>query len=620
MKLYIRLAIFFTAPFCYCQNPGNVSGQTLWLEPSMFNDSTFVRTTDLSVLNVRHFNFNPVLGPKKHEKDFYKNLLRDRYSFFIVFKSDSETKQQIATLKRGKYNVDINSQGITGNTEMAYDEITAEKGMLLGFVSSNHAQGKKNNIITIGDFYHDNEGGKQQLMEVLYYPRILKPVERRKVETYLSLKYGISITGNADYVNSSGDTIWHQKNSQDFKNRITGIGRDDLLHLSQRQSGNAQKDGLYIGLGSIDTTNAHNRYKIKDKSFMLWGDNGKAVELKNRGDNATKRMERVWKMCVSGVIAGDSIMTQVRISKAEMNLNDDGNSVYLAVNDIAAARFDYIDAHYIRQSREDDEFVYFDSVIWDANGDGSDSFTIIKGPEYFVEYETIVDCGRELPGTITLHINGGTLPFSFTLNNQEVKAQMNTEGNYTLNNIAEGRHMVAVRDVAGNTVTVTPIIDFFATEGVNLAPVWQLDKTGQVRILPTALNPEGLTYEWSGQDGNTVSGSEFTAVKAGTYILEVTNSKGCKKMIPFEVEPANSGWSLYPNPIISGREFNIAFDLDKESDVAIRISTLEGKLFLEKSLGRLQYDTFSAPLITSGVYMVTVIVNGYEETTSLVVK
>ena len=68
--------------------------------------------------------------------------------------------------------------------------------------------------------------------EIIAYTTQVTAAERQKIDSYLAIKYGITLTTN--YVSTSGTTIY--TTSSPYVNNIIGIGRDDIEALNQRQS------------------------------------------------------------------------------------------------------------------------------------------------------------------------------------------------------------------------------------------------------------------------------------------------------------------------------------------------------------------------------------------------
>lgn len=108
--------------------------------------------------------------------------------------------------------------------------------------------------------------------------------ERKRIESYLALKYGITLGTNGtsmDYVDSSGNTVWDINTgvpSEDiFNYNIAGIFRDDASIHSQKQSKTINTtDDITIGLGDLYATNSDNPNTFDtDREYLVWGnDNG----------------------------------------------------------------------------------------------------------------------------------------------------------------------------------------------------------------------------------------------------------------------------------------------------------------------------------------------------------
>lgn len=157
-------------------------------------------------------------------------------------------------------------------------------------------------------------GYNGRIAEVIGYNAKGSTTDRLKVETYLALKYGITLDqGTAqNYVNSAGTTIWDAAAAGAYKFNIAGIGRDDLTAMKQKQSQsvNANTNGqVAIGLGTIATSNTLNTNNFSaDKTFLVWGDNGNTQSLavastifNFNGFSNNVRMNRIWQVQNSGV-------------------------------------------------------------------------------------------------------------------------------------------------------------------------------------------------------------------------------------------------------------------------------------------------------------------------------
>lgn len=603
----------------YAQNPGNVPGSSIWIK----NDKLLINSKkEQGKPNPVLFNFNPITDREAFAKPF-KNVVAEQYSLFFVFKSDIEEERLLMNISRGKTNVVITNKELLSNTEMLF-EIETKQGIILSYLNANNDKnGKKRNSLIIDELFAEDKEGKEQLMELVYFPRLLSKPERQKVETYLSIKYGISIANNCDYLDSQANKIWNAEENSAYGKRITGLGRDDAYGLYQRQSGNSLKDGLYIGFGRIDTTNQHNKYILKDRSFLLWGDNGGKTMLLDTKHERLKKMERLWKMDASGILPMDSIATQIKINKKEFAYvkKEVKDFLWLCINSTDNAPFNYTDARYIRQSSEDEEFIYFNDVKWDTDGSGDDLFTFIQGPDFMVEHHEDFACEAEY-GAVSVKLIGGTPPFTVNFGNRESITSGNT---ISFDDLQSGTYNIKATDAKGSSISEDIEISSLSDVSVTLLPVWYLDDKEELTIRPTISNSsKNLAFEWSTNGKRISTEKEFIAKATGDYTLTVSNAEGCKKSIPFKIEGQNNslshGWSIYPNPVLSGEEFSIDFNLENETEVTVTINSMEGKQILRKSLGRITDYKYQESIIVSGVYMVKIQAGNTSDTIKLIVR
>jgi hypothetical protein len=139
------------------------------------------------------------------------------------------------------------------------------------------------------------------LPELIYYNRVLNPLETAKVNTYLAIKYGTTL--DTAYVGSDGKTLWDGSAPTliGYNNRVCAIGSDTLAALKQPKSTttyedtykektaydyDANSDGYYDGdmvprneqssldrsliIGFPDSLMT----TLPEKTFLFWGDNG----------------------------------------------------------------------------------------------------------------------------------------------------------------------------------------------------------------------------------------------------------------------------------------------------------------------------------------------------------
>ena len=163
----------------------------------------------------------------------------------------------------------------------------------------------------IGKNYNDPTYGNLngRVAEILSYAARVPDADRPKIETYLAIKYGITLGVNGtskNYVDSGGNIIWNSANNAGFNYNIAGIGRnvDSDLYQKQSKSSNDPNE-VTIGLGVIAATNSANINQCKkDRDFLVWGsDNGTYTEsgtntttISSGVSTSTTRINKKWKI------------------------------------------------------------------------------------------------------------------------------------------------------------------------------------------------------------------------------------------------------------------------------------------------------------------------------------
>jgi hypothetical protein len=152
------------------------------------------------------------------------------------------------------------------------------------------------------------DGHDGKIMEVINYPWTLSFAERQRVNSYLAIKYGITL--DTTYVASDATTIWNDVANAGYGNNIAGIGLDSCSGLNQKQSRsvNPTNDGSIVAIGNYAIANSNyenaNNFSA-DKTFMIWGDDGatgvKTTEVPTASLDPDacrtyKRLNREWKV------------------------------------------------------------------------------------------------------------------------------------------------------------------------------------------------------------------------------------------------------------------------------------------------------------------------------------
>jgi hypothetical protein len=139
-----------------------------------------------------------------------------------------------------------------------------------------------------------NMGLNGYFAEIAVYNSTLTLSQRRKIESYLALKYGITLDASADYVRSDGTVIYASTTLRaGYTSNIAGVGRDNnsgfYQTVSQSQNANTI---LSIAIQNPAVT-------LANTEFLVWGDNNISLNSTNSSDVdgviVKRRLSRVWR-------------------------------------------------------------------------------------------------------------------------------------------------------------------------------------------------------------------------------------------------------------------------------------------------------------------------------------
>lgn len=170
----------------------------------------------------------------------------------------------------------------------------------------------------------------------------------------------------------------------------------------------------------------------------------------------------------------------------------------------------------------------------DANGCEFYGGAVVGQPEMALSWEvnlSPVSCYAYEDGALSLHIEGGTLPYELEWENENYT--LSEEGEFT-ENLASGYYAVILTDANGCELSESFYIDSPEPVVVNLTASTVScygGSDGQI-ITQVSGGTEPYTYEWS--DGST--DDVLTNVQAGIYALTLTDANECSYTVEAEVE------------------------------------------------------------------------------------
>ena len=175
--------------------------------------------------------------------------------------------------------------------------------------------------------------------EVIMYSASHTATERQQIQSYLALKYGITLDASVgSYLLSDGTTqVWTDTT---YWNDVAGVGRDDGSALSQKQSKSVNSDALVtMGLGTIAADNASNPNNFSaNNSFLVWGNDNAATNAWQTTELpaiVNQRLPREWKVQETGTVGLVQIQVPDDSSALAAKLPAEGASdqIYLLVDD-----------------------------------------------------------------------------------------------------------------------------------------------------------------------------------------------------------------------------------------------------------------------------------------------
>lgn len=384
------------------QFPGGVGEPVIWLhagetegdEQSMLeNKGTLDLSTGNVESNVGLLNYHP-LWPSRALHAAIAAHMASESTYFIVYKSDDvaherniwslERKDTTRLIMTSRRFVDLEI-GLYANAAAS-----VQTGQLNSYMHQRNREQQGDWKLSLFDAPATTSlpvvAADMQVGEMIIYDRALSEKERIQVESYLALKYGLSLQHpiRIVYLDSDGEVIWSDDHAGEFIHRVAAIGCDQGGCLDNRQSQSASAvDPISIALVKHAEQNAHNPNMIGDRQYLLWADNGGSLELVQNNDG-TQSIERSWRM---NNLSQGGQQTELLLETRELAVVEDEDFWWLKVERDGLPDL-------FRGAAMGKGVIRFDSVVWDSDGSGTDQFTFIAGGEIMPAIEmSEPDCG-----------------------------------------------------------------------------------------------------------------------------------------------------------------------------------------------------------------------------------
>ena len=288
-------------------------------------------------------NFHPSIeldGDRDHMvANAVANLSFEDLSFFIVMEADqsSGTDNKIFDMRTAG-GLDAPHVGFYSTNQIFYDDdetynfntaqpMRYSEPLIFGgdidysvnTTSRNYLNGFQNpdspaNILDSGHGIADfNIGGSTdtnqdldgRIAEVIIFQSLLGTTDRHKIDTYLAVKYGLSLTN--DYIDSSAAEVYDIDTDTTYNNDVFGIAKDVTANLDQRISRSWNDSSGLVLSTDTDYTSKNSTHidTIANNSYLLIGHNGGGTFITQTTDiDATfeRRTVREWKVQNTGLV------------------------------------------------------------------------------------------------------------------------------------------------------------------------------------------------------------------------------------------------------------------------------------------------------------------------------
>lgn len=219
-----------------------------------------------------------------------------------------------------------------------------------GLSGENTSNGMKMQMANVGTFSNSNTtfelavgwwpgfGNSNSYTEAIIWDKKLNAAEFHIVETYLAIKYGVTLGVNGvamDYNSATNAVIWNATSNSGYAYDIAGISRSDVSVLDQRKSHsvNGSSTTNFDDLVTISNgTDFSNPQLMNDESSLIWGHNGLPSQSNgtlinyatDNGQIIEKIFQRHWKSQETGNV-GD-VMLEFDLSSVPGVSNVNGNN------------------------------------------------------------------------------------------------------------------------------------------------------------------------------------------------------------------------------------------------------------------------------------------------------
>lgn len=337
MKRKILLAsVLFTSVTAFAQNFENRT--TFWAKPSKTQNTKEV------------FNKNASLN-KSANQSLVATIGEGSSNFYMVFKSEDAVEKDLLN-----FTFTCAQHAVTTHNINYHDAATVDQKRRTGAIVKygfNYpgASGDKNYVVVA-----DAPNDLTDVYEVIYINDTFTDLDHQQIQTYLSVKYGISLINSANYVDANGKSVWNSNLNPAYNTNITGVGKSDYFGLNKTETVNSVDKRLeikindfnndeYLFIGSNNENSAFvktNDYEVLDSSWM--------VQTNTKSNLVTLKLNLGSALKSTGTY-------ELLVNQTASQFSKEGDLLKI-------------------QGKVDGNTLVFENVMFDVDGNGFDTFSV----------------------------------------------------------------------------------------------------------------------------------------------------------------------------------------------------------------------------------------------------
>lgn len=271
--------------------------------------------------------------------------LGDNHSnFYIVFQSFDAHAVDLADMNMKCYQQKITTQNINPQSldVPLLDKIQTGAILKYGFNLGNYK-------VTDEFMLVNNDKDRTYIYEIIYMNKEFTDVDHKYLQTYLSLKYGISLIDNNNYLSSGNVVLWDNSYAPEFNKNIIGLGKSNFYDFNQNSS-----------INSVDKLLTVSSNSLRNEEYVLIGNNAKS----NRFENSENEMV-LDKTYLAQTASGSEENVTLKFNTSLLENFDASKTVYLTINGEAKIK-----------GNVDKNAIVFNDVTLNTNGTGKDLLSL----------------------------------------------------------------------------------------------------------------------------------------------------------------------------------------------------------------------------------------------------